>query len=300
MKKILFGSILFFITISVWSQSKKKKDINAIKQMCGCFEVQFNFAETFVNSLDEDYVPSKNYQSGALEWAQLVKENQDEISIQHILITGDINAPYIIKHWRQDWLYENQDFYFYDYNNKWNYKFKTVKEVRGQWTQKVFQVDDSPRYEGSSSWIHVDNKSFWENTTSAPLPRREYTKRSDYNVTLRGNRQQISSEGWIHDQDNAKIIREKGEKDVILSYEKGYNTYKRVNDEKCISAKKWWDKNKNKWEKVRSKWVNIYNRKIDLTLKNNNNGKPLFMFLFDEKVNSEKEINSTIETFIVY
>ena len=62
MKKILFGSVLFFMTISVWSQSKKKKDINAIKQMCGCFEVQFNFAETFVNSFDEDYVPSKNYQ----------------------------------------------------------------------------------------------------------------------------------------------------------------------------------------------------------------------------------------------
>ena len=57
---------------------------------------------------------------------------------------------------------------------------------------------------------------------------------------------------------------------------------------------------KNKWEKVRSKWVNIYNRKTDLTLKNNNNGKPLFMFLFDEKVNNEKEINSTIESFIVY
>jgi predicted lipoprotein with Yx(FWY)xxD motif len=119
-------------------------------------------------------------------------------------------------------------------------------------------------------------------------------------VTLRGNRHQTSSEGWIHDQDNAKIIREKGEKDVILSYEKGYNTYTRVNEEKCISAKKWWDKNKNKWEKVRSKWVNIYDRKTDLTLKKNNNGKPLFMFLFDEKVNNEKEINSTIESFIVY
>ena len=29
------------------------------------------------------------------------------------------------------------------------------KDVRGQWTQKVYQVDDSPRYEGSSTWVHL-------------------------------------------------------------------------------------------------------------------------------------------------
>ena len=26
---------------------------------------------------------------------------------------------------------------------------------------------------------HVDGKSYWENTSHAPLPRREYTKRDD-------------------------------------------------------------------------------------------------------------------------
>ena len=30
---------------------------------------------------------------------------------------------------------------------------------------KIFQVDDSPRYEGTASWVHVDGKSYWENTT---------------------------------------------------------------------------------------------------------------------------------------
>ncbi|MBC91675.1 MAG: hypothetical protein CMC67_06100 [Flavobacteriaceae bacterium] len=300
MKKMLFGFIFLFISFSLFSQSKKRKDINAIKQMCGCFEVRFNFAETFVNSVNQDYVPSKNYKSGALEWAQLIFENSDQISIQHILITGEMNSPYIIKHWRQDWLHENQDFYIYDHNNKWNYNFKTKKEVKGQWTQKVYQVDDSPRYEGTSTWVHVDNKSFWENITPAPLPRREYTKRSDYNVTLRGNRHEISLEGWIHDQDNAKVIRESGKKDVILSYEKGYNEYRRVSDEKCISAKKWWKKNQNKWEKVRQKWRSVYDRKTELTLARKKDGSPLFIFLFDQKVKNQKEISSIIESFIVY
>ena len=38
-----------------YSQSKKSKDIESIKSMCGCFKIDFNFAETFVFSNDEDY-----------------------------------------------------------------------------------------------------------------------------------------------------------------------------------------------------------------------------------------------------
>jgi len=89
----------------------------------------------------------------------------------------------IIKHWRQDWIYENTEFYIYDHDNKWSFLKLPNDNVKGQWTQKVFQVDDSPRYEGSGSWVYVDGKKYWESTTDAPLPRREYTTRSDYNLT---------------------------------------------------------------------------------------------------------------------
>ena len=117
--------------------------------------------------------------------------------------------------------------------NQWTYTKKPKSEVKGQWTQKVFQVDDSPRYEGSATWVHVDGKSYWENTTTAPLPRREYTQRSDYNVTMRGNRHEITDFGWIHDQDNEKIVRKEGAEDVVIAKEKGYNVYKKVDDSKC-------------------------------------------------------------------
>ena len=103
------------------------------------------------------------------------------------------------------------------------------KDVKGQWTQKVYQVDDSPRYEGSASWIHRDGKSYWENTTPAPLPRREFSKRSDYNVTMRGNRHEITSDGWVHDQDNKKIQKE-DDSQFVLAHEKGYSTYTKVPD----------------------------------------------------------------------
>ena len=268
--------------------------------MCGCFEIRFDFAETFIKTGDEDYKPSKNYSSGGLEWAQLVTDNKNEISIQHILIAGSKDRPYIIKHWRQDWLYQNTDFYMYDYNNNWNYIKKDKNEVKGQWTQKVFQVDDSPRYEGSGSWVHVDGKSYWENTTSAPLPRREYSKRSDYNVTERGNRQEISLTGWVHDQNNKKIIRKKGDKDLILAYEKGYNNYVKVEDSKCESAVKWWVKNQNKWKNVRNKWEEVYGRNKNLSLKKLVNDSPLYMVLFAEEINQKDQINSSIESYINY
>lgn len=88
----------------------------------------------------------------------------------------------IIKHWRQDWLYENTDLYSFDKGTSWKYKKLDKKAVKGQWTQKVYQVDDSPRYEGSSTWVHVDGKDYWANVADAPLPRREQTHRNDYNV----------------------------------------------------------------------------------------------------------------------
>lgn len=300
MRKKILNILILLIISTLGAQTKKKKDIKSIKEMCGCFEVRFDFAETFIKTDDEDYEGSKNYSSGGLEWAQLVEEDKNKISIQHILIAGSKERPYIIKHWRQDWLYQNIDFYVYDHDNKWSFVKKDIKDMKGQWTQKVFQVDDSPRYEGSGSWVHVDGKSYWENTSSAPLPRREYSKRIDYNVTLRGNRQEITPTGWVHNQDNKKIIRVKGEKDKILAHEKGYNNYVKVDDSRCESAANWWDKNKTKWENVRMKWAEVYGRKKNLNLKKTVNNNPLYMVLFSEDINQIDEINSSIESYINY
>ena len=298
MKHYIFISIALLLTSSIYSQNKKKMDKDAIKKMCGCFEVTFNFAETFKYSKNDEYSPSKNYSTSGLEWAQLVKDSKNNIIIQHILLVGNPTKPYVMKHWRQDWLYENKDFYIYDSNNKWTYKKKNKTQVKGQWTQKVYQVDDSPRYEGSASWIHIDGKSFWENTTSAPLPRREYTKRNDYNVLLRGNRQEITKKGWVHDQDNYKIIREKGKKDEITAMEKGINNYLRVNEKKCQAAKEWWEKNSKKWSHVRNSWNKVLSQNKDISLKSEVNETKLYEYLFSDKMNNKNEMEKVIFSFI--
>lgn len=285
-------------TTSIFSQNKKKMDKEAIKEMCGCFEIEFNFAETFHYDQDSLYKPSKTYRTKAKEWGQLVVDENNEVVIQHILQMEHGGESHIVKHWRQDWLYENTDFYTYNGDNEWLFEEKDKKDVKGQWTQKVYQVDDSPRYEGSGTWVHVDGKSYWENTTTAPLPRREYTKRSDYNITLRGNRHEVTDYGWLHDQDNKKILRESGKEDVVIADEKGYSTYKKVPDSECQVAQDWWKKHYDKWAMVRAKWDDIFARNNDLNLEAKVDNKSLYKFLFDEEMTAEKDINETIEAFV--
>ncbi len=299
MNKSSFLSFLcIMLYITTYSQNKKSKDKQSIKSMCGCFEIEFNFAETFVFSENEDYQKSKIYKTKALEWGQLILDEKNKISIQHLLIVGSKQFPSIVKHWRQDWIFQNTDLYLYDKNDKWSYINLDKKDVKGQWTQKVYQVDDSPRYEGSASWIHQDGKSYWENTTPAPLPRREFSKRSDYNVTMRGNRHEITRTGWIHDQDNKKIQKQ-DDSQFVLAHEKGYSTYTRVPDSECKAAVEWWDKNGSKWKMVRDKWDIIYSSNKDLSLKPAVDDKKLYSYLFSPSIDEKNEIDSTIDMFLM-
>ena len=296
----LLTFIGFLINNTTYGQmSKKQMDYSAIKSMCGCYNVEFNFAETFNYSKDSLYEASKVKNDKALEWVQVVEDSPSKISLQHILIIGDSANHYIVKHWRQDWLYENKDFMMYNYDNNWTYIEKAPINVAGQWTQKVFQVDDSPRYEGSATWVHVDGKSYWENETSAPLPRREYTKRSDYNVTLRRNRHEITPFGWIHDQDNDKIIRSEEGGDLILAQEKGFNSYTKIDDSKCVYGQEWWDENKDKWAVIRSVWEEIYGSGSDLSLKTEVGDVKLYQELFGLKPDVKKsKVKKSLKPYI--
>lgn len=294
-RNLLTGAFLAATCMGSYAQKSVKQDREAIKEMCGCFEVTFKYTETFAPEID--YEKHYDYNASALEWAELIKDEKDELSIQHLLV---INDTTVIKHWRQDWLYENTKRYDFNHDNQWTFVEMPKKEVKGQWTQNVYQVDDSPRYSGSATWFHADGRHFWDDVASSPLPRREYSKRSDYNVMMRGNFVEITEEGWLHEQDNKKIIREDGKKDVLLAQEKGYNIYRKVTDSKCKAAKAWWVANKEFWSKVRAKWSEVYGRDKDLSLEKKVEGRALFMKLFpmDTSANQE-EIDRIIEEYVI-
>ncbi|MBS1550294.1 MAG: hypothetical protein JSS94_10595 [Bacteroidetes bacterium] len=295
MKKI---SLAVVMCGSLSLMAQKSDDQKAIKAMCGCYEVTFNFDETFkYPSNPEQYKPSKEKHEKAYEWVQLIEDQPRKISMQHLLLAGE---EMVIKHWRQEWIFENTKFYDYQGFNNWKFVEKNPKEVQGQWTQKVYEVSDEPRYEGTATWARVDGRTTWRSVANAPLPRREYTQRSDYNVTLRTNEHEILSNGWIHNQDNKKIVRTEAGKDYVLAEEKGYNTYVKVDDSKCQKAKEWWKNNEDFWAKVRSKWSIEFAKNKELKLKEKVDGQPLFVHLGKLKKDaSQSEINKTIDLFII-
>lgn len=274
MRPLIIVLSFFLVTIGFGQKKKKKEDVDAILDMCGCHEITFDFAETFAT--DTAYEFYKNYSAKALEWIFPITKDEDKIVIQHLLVVGD---TMIIKHWRQDWLYENTNLYVYDVRDSWNYKRLEASKVKGQWTQKVFQVDDSPRYEASGSWVHVDGRRYWETTADAPLPRREKTKRNDYNVMVRRNRQELTDYGWVHEQDNLKVKRN-SEGDKLIAQEKGWNAYRKTDESKCQPAKDWWVENQAYWADVRTVWDEVFASQKTLKLKMRSGDQILMMRLF--------------------
>lgn len=289
--------LLMLSSVTMLSQNfKQQQDLKAIKSMCGCYEVTFNFTETFQTKKDSAYKESPTKKDFGLEWVELLDDQSNKVVLQHLLIVNDST---IIKHWRQDWLYENTELYQFNKNNKWVFQKLNKKDVKGQWTQKIFQVDDSPRYEGTATWIFADGKKYWMNITDAPLPRREYTKRKDYNVLERRNIHEITNYGWLHEQDNKKIVRNTANADVEIAQEKGLDVYKKVDDSKCITAQKWWKENNILWKNVRDKWQTVFDEDKDLELHEKVNKKPLYKYLFDLKPTASKEeSDKIIDSFI--
>lgn len=255
---------------SIVAQSlPKPEDVAAIKGQCGCHDVNFLYAETFAP--EKSYVYKDRYTAKGTELVFVEEESPTKVVIQHLLVVGD---SMVIKHWREDWLYENTALLRFDQNASWKRANLTPAQAKGQWTQKVFEVNDSPRYEGSATWIHADGRHFWESTVDAPLPRREYTKRTDYNVMRRKNHHEIRPDGYVHEQDNDKIIRSEAG-DQLLASEKGLNTYTRTDEKKCQAAKDWWAKNRPYWADVRAVWNDLLASRDAVTIRGQVKGNVL-------------------------
>jgi hypothetical protein len=203
----------------------------------------------------------------------------------------------VVKHWRQDWIYENDILYTYDRDNKWNFTKLKKESTKGQWTQKVFQVDDSPRYEANGTWVHVDGRHFWESVSDSPLPRREFSVRSDYNVLRRRNRHEITSYGWVHEQDNDKINVSDNSR-TLIAQEKGWNTYTKTDIKRCQTASNYWKKYSDFWKFNRQQWDLLYNKNQDLILHPTVDNMPLFMHIFQLNPEEKEKITLIIPKFI--
>ena len=165
--------------------SKKEKDKLAILAMAGEHKANFEFTEIFGSN--PNYNLDNPYKSWGTETIIVIENSENFISLQHILAMftkdkkGVIRGPFVQKHWRQDWTYEDKKILEFQGNNEW--VIKDHKNIRGSWSQAVYQVDDSPRYESYGTWVHEKGVSRWiSQITKRPLPRREHTIRNDYDL----------------------------------------------------------------------------------------------------------------------
>lgn len=255
------------------SEAKKEMDRKAILDLAGKFHVTFDFAETF--SPLKGYEREKLYTNESIEYIFVIKDEANHISLQHILV---INDRFVVKHWRQDWVYENRDFLAFEKDGVWKKKTITKEQARGTWTQKVYQVDDSPRYQGYGTWVFVDGRRFWNSTADAPLPRRQ-EERTDYNVLVRGSHIELTDYGWIMDQDNQKVYRNDEEEDQLVVWEKGFEIQKR-GDYNIQPAIDYWEKAQNFWADVRDIWDELIEDWDEVRIKEKIGDKHLYDKVF--------------------
>lgn len=225
-------------------------DRQAILKLQGDFQVSFNFYETVI--LKPGYTRKGPKHNGAFEKVVLIEDSGTKLSFQHLLVTG---SGEIVKHWRQDWVYESLKHWSYVGNQHFGQQTKTPEEVAGTWTQLVYEVSDAPRYTGTGKWNHKYGVSTWTSgRTWRPLPRREYTTRDDYQLINAKNRHTITQQGWTHEQDNTKVIRTDDQKDIVVVREFGFNEYRRIGGYDFSAAINYWQSMAPFWAAVRARW----------------------------------------------
>ncbi len=284
---------------------KKERDRRAILALAGDYRVSFDFIETA--SRAHPYEPPRPYFSWATERAFVIDDRPGFISIQHILVMefvdeeGEVQGPFTMKHWRQDWTYEDDRTFSFRGDRTWT--SREIEAREGTWTQAVYQVDDSPRYETIGEWDHEGGLSvfrsedFWR-----PLPRREFSVRDDYNVLAGHHHITITPTGWLHTQISRKVVAEDGKLKEVIAEELGASRYERITTPSLEAADAYWKATGGFWSAVRGKWTEILGTDGTVTLKPKVDDKPMYAHLFelagkleDKELGDEKRRATTAE-----
>jgi hypothetical protein len=259
-----------------------EKDRRAILAMLGEYEVTFTFRETVV--LKPGYERKTSKDTGAFETVVLVEDSGRKIVLQHLLVSKD--GAHVTKHWRQDWTFEAPTRFEFTEDQTWRMKPIPTEITQAAWTQCVYEVSDAPRYCGTGKWQYNHGVPTWtSDPTWRPLPRREYTVRSDYNALQAENRHTITPAGWTHEQDNTKTVREGESTQDMLVREFGFNDYRRITSFNFTPAYEYWNATKEYWSQVRQEWEERFANSAGLSLKTAIDGMALIKPLFEKAEN---------------
>lgn len=255
-------------------------DRRAILAMQGEYDVDFAFDETVL--LAPGYERASAQRSGASEMVIVVEDTPGKIMLQHILV--DPKSGHVTKHWRQDWIYQAPSRWEFSSDQTWRTRPIPADLTRGAWTQCVYEVSDAPRYCGTGRWTHENGIATWTSDRGwRPLPRREYTQRSDYNAMQVVNRHTIVPGGWTHEQDNTKVVRRAdGSVERGIAREWGFNEYRKTSQTDFKPAYDYWNATRDYWARVRARWDAALSAPTGLHLKTKVDGMALIIPLFTQ------------------
>ena len=270
--------------------SSFERDRRAILAMAGSYRVTFDFLE--VTPFTPDAKRERPYQSWGTERVYVDRDDGKFISLTHILAMrivqkdGTLSEPMVTKHWRQDWRYEPAELVEYRGLEQWQRRVLKKKDVTGQWSQTVLQVDESPRYSSVGKWQHSASFSSWiSGDTWRPLPRREWSTRKDYQVLIGTNRHTITSTGWIQEENNLKGVltpeRDLAADKPYVAREYGVARYERLQSPDFGSADEYYERTKKFWDLVRDEWVESFHVQPTITLRAAVDQAGLFVPLFE-------------------
>ena len=228
-------------------------DRASILAMAGTFKVTFDMKETTPWRAGYTPIPAKI--SGGHEVVRVVADTGRSIVLQHLLVvSGDAGNTVVVKHWRQDWVYEPASVLTYAGQGVWKLGDVPAPMRAGRWSQTVWQTDDSPRYGGWGQWTEEGGVRRWRsNWTWRPLARRDAVRHPQYDRYLGINRHSPSPAGWIHWQDNIKMGLVDG-KLVPFVQESVLNTYVKDAGFDVKAADEYWAATKEYWAAVRGLW----------------------------------------------
>ncbi len=271
----------------------KERDRLAILAMAGPYRASFDYIETV--GFIEGYVPAAPYQGWGTEFVYAVTDEPDFISLQHIMVlrfdssAGMPAEPTVIKHWRQDWRYEQRRMHTFHGNLTWKLTEQSRSESKGRWVQSVYQVDDSPRYMAAGRWQHRANFSSWSSDeTWRPLPRRESSVRDDYDALIGTNRHTITPSGWVQEELNLKtVLDDEGVASQILAREIGLSRYERISGYDWRAGDEYWKRTATFWAITRDVWADYLQDENTLTFRQSADRIPLYAAMFEMAESSQ-------------
>lgn len=235
-----------------------ERDRQTILAMAGDYKVRFDMQES--TPWMEGYEPLDRKISGGYESVRVIEDTGTKIVLQHLLVVGPEGSEFVIKHWRQDWEYEPEKILAYTGPDSWEWVEMPERLRNGRWSQTVYQVDDSPRYAGWGEWQDSQGIRRWRsNWTWRPLARRDAVRDPVYDRYASINRHQLTPTGWIHWQDNTKMMPDAASEDGLKSVVQEYvlNTYDKFDGYNVAAADEYWAATKGYWQAVRTKWDEV-------------------------------------------